>query len=340
MLRSLHFGIDGRFSQQIMAGIALSLNESSFDYTDDVAGDGEYQYRSTNLHPYIGWYPTDDWKLWATLGYGQGDIENDTGSTKDSTDSAQLSLSGGFNKRLSNSARPTSWSLKGDVSLVQVAVDKGDNFVAEDIDSQRLRLLVSGEQNHKTTSGGVLTPSLEVGIRSDGGDGESGTGAELGGGLRYSKPGGALTVAGNIRTLLANDSYSEYGADFSVRLSPQSGRGLSLSLNPVWGETQSAAERLWDDGINETAGEITGDTALRSSVDTEVGYGMAATMLGSPGLLTPYAGMIATDDGTDRLRFGGRFVGGNGLSLNLEGAQKNTTDGASHQVLLRGEVSF
>ena len=342
-VRSLHLGIDGQFSQQIMAGIALSLNESSFDYKDAVAGDdGEYQYRSTNLHPYIGWYPTDEWKLWATLGYGQGDIENDTDSgTKDSTDSTQLSLSGGFSNQLPISSNrqwinTTSWSLKGDVSLVQVAVDEGDGFDAEDIDSQRLRLLVSGEQNHKTTSGGVLTPSLEVGVRSDGGDGENGTGVELGGGLRYSKPGGALTVAGNIRTLLANSAYSEYGADFSVRLSPRSGRGLSLSLNPVWGETQSAAERLWDDGINQTAG---GDTALHGSVDTEVGYGMAATMLGSPGLLTPYAGMIATDDG-NRLRLGSRFAGGNGLSLNLEGTQKNTTDGASHQVLLRGEVSF
>ena len=192
-VRSFHFGIDGQFSQQIMAGIALSLNESSFDYTDTATGSGEYQYRSTNLHPYIGWYPTDDWKLWATLGYGQGEIENEVSGIKDSTDSAQLSLSGGFNKRLSNSARPTSWNLKGDVSLVQVAVDKGDSFVSEDIDSQRLRLLVSGEQDHKTTSGGVLTPSLEVGVRSDGGDGENGTGAELGGGLRYSNSGGDFT---------------------------------------------------------------------------------------------------------------------------------------------------
>ena len=336
---SLHFGIDGQFSQQIMAGIALSLNESSFDYKDDLAGsDGEYQYRSTNLHPYIGWYPNDKLKLWATAGYGQGDIENDAGSTKNATDSAQLSLSGGFSKRLSGGT--TSWSLKGDVSTVQVAVDEGEGFVAEDVASQRLRLLVSAERNSQTTSGGELMRSLEAGVRSDGGDGKSGTGVELGGGLRYTKPGGALTVAGNIRTLLANGSYSEFGVDFSVHLSPQSGRGLSLSLNPVWGETQSAAERLWNDGINKTAGEITGgDTALHGSLDTEVGYGMAATMLGSPGLLTPYAGMMATDDG-NRLRLGSRFAGGNGLSLNLEGAQKNTADGASHQVLLRGEVGF
>ena len=220
---SLHLGIDGQFSQQIMAGIALSLNESSFDYKDDLAGsDGDYQYRSTNLHPYIGWFPTDDWKLWATAGFGQGDIENDAGDAKNATDSAQLSLSGGFSKRLSGGT--TSWSLKGDVSTVQVTVDEGEGFVAEDVASQRLRLLVSAERNSQTTSGGGLMRSLEAGIRSDGGDGESGTGVELGGGLRYTKPGGNLTVEGNIRTLLANDSYSEFGVDFSVHLSPQSGR--------------------------------------------------------------------------------------------------------------------
>ena len=99
----------------------------------------------------------------------------------------------------------------------------------------------------------------------------------------------------------------------------------------------SAAERLWDEGASEITG---GDAALQGSVDTEVGYGMAATRLGVSGLLTPYAGMTATDDGASRLRLGGRFAGGNGLSLNLEGVQENTADGASHQVLLRGEVGF
>ena len=161
-------------------------------------------------------------------------------------------------------------------------------------------------------------------------------GVEIGGGLRYANPGGNLSVAGNIRTLLAGE-YDESGVDLTVRLVPQSGRGLSFSVRPVWGRVESAAERLWDEGASEITG---GDTALVGSVDTEVGYGVAATMLGSPGVLTPYTGMTAQDGGSSRLRLGGRFVGGNGLSLNLEGVRGNTADGANHQVLLRGEVSF
>ena len=93
-------------------------------------------------------------------------------------------------------------------------------------------------------------------------------------------PGGDLSVSGNVRTLLAG-GYDEFGVDVTVQLVSQSGRGLSFSVRPVWGRAESAAERLWDEGVSELTG---GDTALQGSVDTEVGYGLSATMLGSPGL--------------------------------------------------------
>ena len=360
---SAHLGIDKRFSEQALAGLALSWNDASFDYVDDAdnstnstPSEGEYQYSVVTIHPYFGW-SNDGLKLWGTVGFGQGEItidqegddelSTDTTSTNTmSTDTTQLSFAGGFNHRLTDSPGG-SVHIKGDIALTQVAVEaEAGKFDQQDIASSRLRLLLSSERRGELASGGALSPSLEVGVRSDGGDGTTGTGIEIGGGLRYANPGGTVAVAGNIRTLLAGD-YDELGADFSVRLSSKSGRGLSLTLHPVWGRTQSVADRLWNDGTsNITAGEITageitgGDAALQGSVDTEVGYGMPATMLGSPGILTPYTGITAQHGGSSRLRLGGRFADGNGLSLNLEGAQKNTTDGASHQVLLRGEVGF
>ena len=357
---SAHLGIDKRLSEQALAGLALSWNDANFDYKDTADGEnseGEYQYSVVTIHPYFGW-SNDGLKLWGTVGFGQGEITieeedgdepstNTTSTDTMSTDTAQLSVAGGFNQRLTGSPG-RGLHIKGDVALTQVAVeaDQAGKFDQQDIANSRVRLLLSGERRRKLASGGALTPSLEVGVRSDGGDGTTGTGAEVGAGLRYANSGGTLAVAGNVRTLLA-DEYEESGADFSVRLSSKSGRGLSLTLHPVWGRTQSVADRLWNDGASDiTAGEITaseitgGDAALQGSVDTEVGYGMAATMLGSPGILTPYTGMTAQDGGSSRLRLGGRFVGGNGLSMNLEGSQENTADGASHQVLLRGEVAF
>ena len=343
---SAHLGIDKRLSEQALAGLALSWNDAGFDYRDTADGEkseGEYQYSVVTIHPYFGW-SNDGLKLWGTVGFGQGEITIDQeGGEQLSTDTTQRSFAGGFNHRLTGSPG-RSLHIKGDVALTRVAVeaDQAGKFAEQDVESSRVRLLLSGERRRELASGGALTPSLEFGVRSDGGDGATGTGVEVGGGVRYANPGGKVAVAGNVRTLLAAGEYEELGADFSVRLSSKSGRGLSLTLHPVWGRTQSVADRLWNDGASDiTAGDIAGgDTALRGSVDTEVGYGLSATMLGSPGILTPYTGITAQDGGSSRLRLGGRFAGGNGLSLNLEGTQKNTTDSASHQVLLRGEVAF
>ena len=343
---SINVGVDGLIGKEMLAGFALSSNQSSFDYVDSVnEAKGEYNYSSTILHPYIGWFPGEDLKLWASVGFGSGEIEIniDTEVKEYSTNTTQQSLSGGFSRRLLNPTKQTSGNtitlnLKGDVSMTSVDVEENleAGFAAQEVSSSRLRVLISGEQLCGLASGGGLTPSLEMGVRYDGGDGVTGTGVELGGGLRYANSGGNVTVSGNVRTLLAHD-YNESGVDFLLQLLPSAGRGLSLSLHPVWGKTQSAAEQLWNDGASEITG---GDTALRSSVDTEVGYGMAVTVLGASGLLTPYIGVTAQDGGSSRLRLGGRFVGGNGLSLNLEGVRGNTADGASHQVLLRGEVGF
>ena len=345
---SVHLGIDKRLSEQALAGLALSWNDAGFDYKDTADGadrEGEYQYSVVTIHPYFGW-SNDGLKLWGTVGFGQGEITIDQKGGQEfstgtlSTDTTQLSLAGGFSHRLSISlgrSAGRSLHLKGDVALTSVAVESvAGKFAEQDVGSQRVRLLLSGAQSRELSSGGDVTPSLEVGVRSDGGDGATGTGVEVGGGVRYANPGGNLSVSGNVRTLLVGE-YDELGVDVTVQLAPQSGRGLSFSVRPVWGRAESAAERLWDEGASEITG---GDAALQGSVDTEVGYGLSATMLGSPGVLTPYTGMTTQDGGSSRLRLGGRFIGGNGLSLNLEGAQKNTTDGASHQVLLRGEVAF
>ena len=169
-----------------MAGVALSSNQSSFDYKDTAAGtasNGEYRYNSVNLHPYFGWYPSDALRLWGTLGYGSGEIELETASVQ-ATDSTQLSLSGGFSRQVLSSTKQssgntTTLNLKGDVSLTSVDVEENmeAGFAAQEVGSTRLRVLVSGEQQRRLANGGRLMPSVEVGVRFDGGDGATGAGS-------------------------------------------------------------------------------------------------------------------------------------------------------------------
>ena len=350
---SINVGVDGLIGEKMLAGFALSSNQSSFEYVDadansnDAYRKGEYNYSNTILHPYIGWFSGEGLNLWASVGFGSGEIEieSDTAEDVSSTDTTQQSLSGGFSRQLLNFTQTpgntTTLNLKGDVSMTSVDVEENlkSGFAAQEVSSSRLRVLISGAQRRGLASGGGLTPSLEMGVRNDGGDGVTGTGVELGGGLRYANSGGNVAVSGNVRTLLAHD-YTESGADFLLQLSPLAGRGLSLSLHPVWGKTQSVADKLWNDGASEITGEAGSDTSLQSSLDAEVGYGVAASILGAPGVLTPYTGMTVADGDTSRWRLGSRFAGGNGLSLNLEGTRENTADSASYIVLLRGEVAF
>ena len=173
-------------------------------------------------------------------------------------------------------------------------------------------------------------------MRVDGGDGVTGAGFELGGGLSYANPSGNFTIAGNVRTLLGHD-YNESGAGLLLQKLPSGGRGLSLSLHPVWGQAQSATDQLWDADINEIG---SGDAALQSSLSTEVGYGVAASMLGTSGVLTPYTGLTTENGETNRVRLGTRFSDSDGLSVDLEGARNTAVNGASHTVLLRGTVEF
>ncbi len=83
--------------------------------------------------------------------------------------------------------------------------------------------------------GGVFTPGLELGLRHDGGDAETGTGVELGGRLSYADPETGLSMEASVRALIAHEdsNYREWGA---VRLAPgERGRGLSFSLAPTYG---------------------------------------------------------------------------------------------------------
>ena len=61
-------------------------------------------------------------------------------------------------------------------------------------------------------------------------DAETGTGVEVGAGIRYA--GSGVTVEGSVRGLVAHEAsgYEEWGASGTVRIDPgASGRGLSLS---------------------------------------------------------------------------------------------------------------
>ena len=164
----------------------------------------------------------------------------------------------------------------------------------------------------------MLEPALEVGLRHDGGDAETGTGVEVGGRIRFADAGSGLTVEANARILVAHEDsgYREWGAGGSVRLDPgASGRGLSLTLAPVWGTPSSGVERLWS--ARDAAGLASGgEFEAERRLEGEVGYGFGLS--GTRGLLTPYTGLSWAEGGARTHRTGARWQLASAAALGLE----------------------
>ena len=176
--------------------------------------------------------------------------------------------------------------LKGEGQMTRYEVDdNGDLIAGLSVGTRRVRVSAQGTREYELDGGGRVSPSGELGVRWDGGDGATGAGVELGGGVSWSGTGRVVLEVGG-RWLVAHRSdLEEWGLSGGVRLEPEAGgRGLSLSVAPGWGEAGGGASRLWEEGM---AGRGEGAEARSGAVvEAELGYGVGA--FGGFGVATPY----------------------------------------------------
>ena len=343
-LTGFQLGLDARLKNNLLVGVAVSSLSTAMDYEDDRAttvdghlGQGDYELDMTSAHPYIGWR-ADELDFWATVGYGTGDLEiSEQGEMTRSGDVNLLTVGGGGSGMLWQDDI-TKMRLKGEVSQTTLEVEDGTDFAEQEVDATSIRVAVEATRSRKLDGGGLLEPSLEVAVRYDGGDGETGGGAEVGGGLRYRNPATGLTADGRIRALIGQGgSYEEWGISGTVRVaSGTDGQGLSFSLSPGYGDSGSGIQELWRHGL--TADETTTDD-YAMKLDARVGYGYGFTLNQHHGVLTPYSEM--TRGTTDSYRMGLNWAAGTRFDLTLLGERREpSTDPAEHTVLLKGEVRF
>ena len=153
----------------------------------------------------------------------------------------------------------------------------------------------------------ALTPSVEIGIRQDGGDAETGRGMDLGAGLVLADGVTGLAVDIRVRRLLVHQAkgFAECGMSISISYNPTPSTplGFTARVSPAWGgDAMSGAEALW--GRESMAG-MGNDPLMNGAgqrLDTEVGYGMP---IGSRFVGTPRAGVRTSEYGRDyRIGYG------------------------------------
>ncbi|MDE0158947.1 MAG: hypothetical protein OXN24_02645, partial [Candidatus Dadabacteria bacterium] len=356
-----------------LAGVALAWHDGDGAYRA-LAGEsgGELDSTLITVNPYLRYALTPRLSVWGTVGYGTGSLElTPTSSFPRTRESGGQGVAAGdaVSHRMpapvrhergdgGGEARPietdlgmsmgavglrgvvyagahTELAVKSDALWVRTASGDTDGLRGAAADTRRIRLLLSGQHRRALANDALLSPSVELGLRYDGGGAETGVGMELGGGLRYADALRGLTVETRARALIAHEDngYEEWGIGGSLSLDPgRLGRGLALRLASGWGVAQSNAEALWQ--RRSAAGLAPRHTpAAQARLNAELGYGLDVPW--TYGVLTPYGGMEWA--GPRRaLRLGWRFDLGQRLSLRLEGERlESGYEPADHSLVLR-----
>ena len=342
---SLHLGVDTHITAEVIGGVAVSWSEGEMDY-DDTAGSGKktYDTRMTSINPYFSW-GNKNGAMWMTASYGEGELEGEdaNGDNKTNHDLSMQTFAIGGNSVLLQRGADT-LRVKGEISQSSLEVDESKNGLAEmEVDANRARLSLEST-NTVTWGNGVRTDrKVEVGARHDDGDGTTGSGIELGLGLRHVNASG-LSTEGKLRALLGHEGdINEWGISGTIKQTVGAdGQGFSFALSPGYGDDASDIQRLWDE-LPESDDSNDADRDYAARLDARVGYGIngftAPSWLGSgSGLLTPYSAMTLSDD-SNRYRLGVQWKLGERFDLDLIGEHRDAADD-DDVVLLKGELRF
>ena len=333
-----------------LAGAALAYHDGDGSYSSvRNGGTGALDSVLVTVNPYLRYALTPRLSVWGTLGYGAGALTLRQsggpaagGQGIDAVIETDLRMGmGALGLRgVVYAGEHTEWALKSDALWVRTSSAETAGLRGAAADTSRIRLLLSGQHQRALAHGALLSPGVELGLRYDAGDAETGLGLELGGGLRYADSVRGLTVETKARALLAHEDggYEEWGLSGSLSLDPgRLGRGLALRLDSGWGVADSGAEALWQ--RQSTAGIAPQhETAAQRRITAELGYGLEVPWTAA--ILTPYSGVEWAGSGRT-LRLGWRFALGRRLSLSLDGERTETGHTpAAHALMLRTSLPW
>ena len=302
---SLYLGMDQGFGEGGLAGLALSSGRGKVNYrygADDSQGD-RYEARLKAVYPYFSATVADGTRLWATVGFGRGDISNYRG-TEEAPDTGDLRLglaAAGVRHELSD------WpmarlSAVGDAAHARLKVVSSTRSLAGlqgKVNRLRAGLEVSGKQ--------AAAPYLRLSARYQRGETSRKKGLEAEGGVRWSAE--RYRAEFHARTLrLRGDSISvrESGAGASVYFSPQSdGTGASLRLSHDWGRPGGSGTLWQDNPLSLSDSQSGSDQDSARSLNAELGYGLYSERL--LGLVTPKLGWREDSAGERRLGIGAAY---------------------------------
>ena len=272
------------------AGLLMSHARGEGGYRG--ASEGEVTATLTGIYPYGRYMANERVTLWGLAGYGAGTLtltpkHPETGEDERSM-AADMDLAmGAVGLRGVAVKAPADggieFAVTSDAMAVRTSSAKTRGMAAARATVTRLRLGLEGSwQGLAVGAGGQLVPRLEIGVRHDGGDAETGFGLDAGGGVSWSDPSSGLSAEFSGRGLLTHESsgFRDRGFSGSLAWKPGegSGRGPSLSLTQTVGAAATGGvDALLSRGtLAGLAANDNGDELENRRLELKLGYGFSA----------------------------------------------------------------
>ena len=224
------------------AGAALSHSWGNGSYQGEADGaDGRISSSLTGVFPYGRYALTPRLGVWATAGYGWGNITlNPDGDAPEYNPATTMALGAvGMDGLLLDGGREgITLTTTADALFLKTTSEAVEGLASSEGTISRLRLGLEATRPFPLANGASLSPSLEVGLRQDSGDAETGFGMDLGAGLSWNDPERGITATVKGRTLLSHgaEHFQDQGLALSFSWQPTpSNRGASLSLSHAVG---------------------------------------------------------------------------------------------------------
>ena len=346
-VRSTMFGADYATGRMV-TGVSLAHTRGLGSYAG--VDSGRMTSAVTGLYPWIGYKASERVTVWTVAGYGAGGLLLRPGAGAPIETGLSMAMAaGGGRGQILGGGEGFGLAFKADALWVgtrtTAATGPGGNLASTRAAVSRLRTAIEGSQSMSIASRMALTPSIEIGIRQDGGDTETGRGMDLGAGLVLADSVTGLAVDIRVRRLLVHEAegFAESGMSISVSYNPTPSTplGFTARVSPVWGgESMSGAEALW--GRETMAGMAHGGGADGTRLEAEVGYGLP---VGSRLVGTPRVGVGTSEHGRDyRLGYSLGALGGEGtafeLGVDAQRRESPLQGGTDHGALARATLRW
>ena len=244
---------------RLVAGLSLARSHGLGGYGG--GDDGQVEASTTGLYPWLGYRVSDRISVWGVTGYGTGTLQltPDRAGALESGLSMAMAAAGTRGELVgTGSTGGFKLAFKADALWVGTSVYGAEGvagrLAAAAATVTRVRTAIEASQDFRLRGRVALTPSVEVGVRQDGGDAEIGTGMDVAGGISFTDTATGLSVDVRVRTLVAHQAKGFTDRGMSVSLgwnpTPSGPLGFSALVAPSWGAQEP--DTLWSAGAAVT----------------------------------------------------------------------------------------